>query len=145
MPTSERRRHVRHPIRLPIAVRPREGDADLRSHVGDLAEGGLCFDSPLPLAPGALLEVSLPVSDRRFTLTGTVSRCTPHEEGVFVVGVAFRDPETSFRLKLAEQVLRIEELRRDLIRERGAEVSEEEAARRWVDHYAREFAELYSA
>jgi hypothetical protein len=45
---------------------------------------------------------------------------------------------------MAEQILRVRELRRELSRERGAEVSDEEAAREWVDRYAAEFAEVYS-
>jgi hypothetical protein len=146
MQGSERRRCPRHPIRVPIAIREqRQQNEELRSRIADLAEGGLCFVSPRPFQPGDALEVSLPVGDRRFTLVGTVVRCTPSEAGEFAVGMMFLSPEMSFRVKLAEQVLRIEELRLELSRERGAEVSREEAAERWVERHARDFAELYAA
>jgi len=141
--SSERRRYVRHPIHFPIAIRRGGGDEDTRSHIGNLSEGGLCFDSPLSWTPESTLEVSFPVGDRLFTLQATVVRCVASDDK-YLVGVAFLEPQTSFRMKLAEQVLRIEELRRDLSRERGEEVSNEEAARLWVDDYARDFAELYS-
>jgi PilZ domain-containing protein len=145
MDASERRRHTRHPIRLPITIRPRDGGDETRSRVADLAEGGVSFESARPFAPGEALELSLPVGDRRFTLVGTVARCAAAASGGFTIGLALVDPQMSFRMKLAEQVLRIQELRRHLSRERGAEVSTEEAARRWVDECARDFADLYAA
>ena len=143
MQSPERRTYARHPIRVPITVRPPSGGPELRTTVGDLSEGGLCFSCPIQLETGGTVEVSLPIADASFTMTGTVTRSTPAEEGGFCVGIAFLHPTMSFRMKLAEQVLRIHELRQELARERGKEVTDEEAARHWVERYAAEFAELY--
>lgn len=136
----DRRRYVRHPIRVPVAVR--HGDTELFSRVGDISEGGLSFDSPSAIPIGSTLEVELPVHHSRFKLTGTVAASIPQAEG-FRVGVSFVETGVMFKMKLAEQVLRIDELRLTLTKERGVEVSKAEAAAVWVEQYAATFADLY--
>ncbi len=141
----ERRRYVRHPIRVPIEVRPRAGGPDFVSCVADLSEGGLALVAPAPISADEVLDLSLPVGDQRFTVAATVVRCLAAEsEASYRVGVAFLHPAMAFRMKIAEQILRIHELRQSLSAELGREISIEEAATRWVEHYAEEFAELYS-
>ena len=85
----------------------------------------------------AFSDLEIPIGDRTFRLSGTVVHCGGEPVDGFRVGVAFRAPSMRFRAKLAEQLLRIEELERTL------RVSREEAARRWAEEYAAEFAELY--
>ena len=143
---SIQRRYARHPIRVPLAVRPQNGNPKFLSKVGDISEGGVSFSSPWRISDGSSIEIELPVNDTRFELTGTVVSCIPHPGGnSFRVGLSFVEPGMNFRMKLAEQVLRIGELQRDLTRERGTEVSQEEAARVWVEQYAATFADLYPA
>jgi len=144
-PRPERRRYARHPIRVPMQVRPRGGTPEFQSCVANLSETGLCFESPTSLALDMVVEISLPIADERFTVVGTVVRSHTDETGTLhVVAVAFVHPAMSFRMKIAEQILRIQELRRELARELGREVSSEEAAARWVADYAKDFAELYA-
>ena len=144
-PQVERRQYVRQPIRVPVEVRPRGDTPDFVSRVADLSEGGLAFVSSQPIPTDAVLEVSLPVGDQRFTVVATVVRClTAEGEDSYRIGVAFLHPAMAFRMKIAEQILRIHELRRSLSVELGREVSIEEAATQWVENYAKEFAELYS-
>ena len=137
----DRRRYVRHPIRVPVAVR--HGELELFSRVGDISECGISFDSPVDIAVGATLEVELPVHHSRFKLTGTVAASIPQGVG-FRVGVSFAEPGVQFKMKLAEQVLRIDELRLSLTKERGVEVTKAEAAAVWVEQYAASFADLYA-
>ena len=145
IPPQERRRYARHPIRVPTRVRPRGGMPEFQSRVANLSEGGLCFESPEPLPLETTVDISLPIADQRFTVVGTVVRSVSSETGdTHVIGVAFVHPAMSFRMKIAEQVLRIQELRRELSRELGREVPSEEAADRWVADYAKDFAELYA-
>ena len=144
MQGPERRQYTRHRISVPLTVRAASEGAELRSTVGDLSEGGLCFACSTPFETGASIEVSLPIADVRFTLIGTVTRSTPTDDGGYCVAIAFLHPEVSFRMKLAEQLLRIQELRKELARERGEDVTPEEAARQWVERYAAEFADLYA-
>ena len=140
---QERRRFVRHPIRVPLAVRPHGGHEPFLSRVGDLSEGGLSFGSAAPFERGVSVDVELPVHHSRFTLTGTVASCTALPDGTYRVGLSFTETGLSFKMKLAEQVLRIEELRATLSTERGTEVSSREAGEIWVDQYASTFADLF--
>jgi hypothetical protein len=140
---SERRRYVRHPIRVPLAVRPRGSTQAFFSRVADLSEGGLSFGAPLPVELGTILDIELPVHHSRFKLTGTVASCMTTADGSFRVGLSFGETDVSFKMKLAEQVLRIEELRATLSRERGTEVSTQEASELWVEQFASSFADLY--
>jgi len=127
-----------------LQVRPRGILPDFQARVADISEAGLCFESPLPLPSDTLLDISLPLADERFTVVGSVVRAVPTPAGdVHVIGVEFVHPTMSFRMKIAEQVLRIQELRRELSLELGRDVSSAEAAERWVADYATEFAELY--
>ena len=137
----ERRKYVRHPIRVRLGVRPKDGNPEFLSRVGDLSEGGVSFASAVPLAEGTAVEVDLPVHDTLFSLHGTVVSRLELPEG-FRIGLAFVDPDASFRLKLAEQVLRIVRLQRDLTQQRGTTVTHEQAAEVWVEQYAKAFAEL---
>ena len=139
---ANRRQFVRHPIQVPLTARPKDG-AEFLTRVGDISEGGVSFSSPQALAAGHAVEVVIPVHDSRFTLTGTVAWCAQSPEGGFRIGLAFVDAGTSFKMKLAEQVLRIEDLQNTLSRERGTPVSRQEAAQIWVERYASGFADLY--
>jgi hypothetical protein len=140
---QEQRRYLRHPIQVPLAVRPKDGPRFL-SRVGDLSEGGVSFTAGGPLPVGTAIEVELPVHHSRFVLTGTVVACVELPAvGIWRVGLSFVEPEMSFKLKLAEQVLRIDELQLELAQERGAEVTRAEAAQVWVERYAETFADLY--
>lgn len=145
MPNGEQRRYQRHPIRVPVAVRPK-GSPEFLSRVGDLSEGGVSFASSIPLPVGTPIEIELDVHHTRFTLTGTVVTCLElQEDHAFRIGLSFETPAMAFKLKLAEQVLRIEELQRELTLERGAEVTRAEAAEVWVRRYAAAFARFYKA
>jgi hypothetical protein len=137
---TDRRSHARHPIRTPLQLRV--ADAALRCRTGDLSEGGLFFESPQEFPAGTNVEVTFPIEAERFALSGTVANCAEVGAG-YRIGVVFGEPSQTFRRKLAEQILRIQELRRELGRIRGEDVSAEEAAREWVEYYAEKFADLY--
>lgn len=139
---EQRRRYVRHPILVPIVVHLRNHGGDLHSRVADISEGGVAFTSTQPLNVGNALDVELPVEATRFKLTGKVASCNTMPDGYFRVGVAFVEAAMSFRMKLAEQVLRISQLQKRLTRERGVPVSQQEAAQIWVEQYAATFADL---
>ena len=144
MPSAmgERRASPRYPIPVPVRFRLDGGRFEARSHVADLSAGGLSFRSVQEIPEGSELEVAFPFEDTRFVLRGSVVRCLC-EGSEYRVGICFLQPEERFRVRLAEQVLRIHELRRELSLQREEEVSTEEAARDWIEYYAREFAELY--
>ncbi len=60
--------------------------------------------------------------------------------GAYRTGVSFHDPCSALRAKLAEEALKILEYRKTLSKELGREVSEEEAAEKWIKEYAEQFS-----
>ena len=51
----------------------------------------------------------------------------------------FTDFPSAFKARLAEEILRIHEFRNKLSRSIGSELTEEEAAVRWIAEYAKTF------
>jgi hypothetical protein len=140
---SHRRQFVRHPIHLPLAVRPRDGSPEIITRAGDLSEGGVSVTWPEPLPIDTPVDVELPIDHRRFDLTGTVASCVELPDRSYRIGLRFSEVRQSFKLKLAEQVLRIAQLKESLSRERGEPVTHAEAAQIWVEQYAGTFADLF--
>src|SRR5678810_440753 len=123
-PRSKQRRHVRHLIPVPLAVRPRDGSPNFLTRVGDLSEGGVSFTAPRSISEGLRLDVELALDGHRFKLCGTVMYCNKSLDGIqFRIGLSFDEPPVAFKWKLAELALQISELQRDLERERGTDVT----------------------
>ncbi len=140
---KERRKYFRHPIQVPLKLRPAQGGSDpaVRSH--DLSLGGLNFIWSQKLSRGTMLDITIPVKEKNFELRAKVTysredRKTAH----YSTGVTFVDFPSAFKARLAEEVLQILEFRKSISRERGREVSEEEAASQWVREHASHFPAL---
>lgn len=144
---AEKRKFYRHPISVPIrylAVQQAQISRPLQSTTVDLSEGGICFLANDFLAKGAHLNLSIPVGDQVFTIRGQVaySNLVPQIDR-YRTGVAFTDPDSTFKAKLAEQMLQIKQYREKISQETAAEISEEEATRQWIEKYARHFSALF--
>lgn len=141
---DERRHYLRHPYKIPVKVRLTSDKDSLKIHSADLSEGGMSFFLEEPVPEGTTMEITLPVENRMFKLQGRIAYSLKDPtSGHYRTGVAFKSPLMSFRAKLAEQVLRIQEFRKKVSHMVGHEISEEEAATKWIEKYAQKFAELY--
>ncbi len=143
-PFEERRQFLRYPIRVKMELQLASDSSNLHSQTGDLSGGGLHFFWIRSLAKGTSLKIALPVLNRAFKLTGeVVYSIRDAVTGLFRTGVAFRDPSSTFRMKLAEEILRIQKFQEELSRKQKEEISVEEAARKWIQKYSKEFAKIY--
>ena len=150
---QERRASVRHPIQLPIRYRvlserkQKDSRTPLSSHLlktKDISDDGLLFLSAERFEEGSLLELTLPIRDKIFTLTGhVVYTSRDSESGLFRTGIHFSDTQSIFKVKMAEQLHQIDEYRKMLSSREGRAVSEEEAAQKWIDKNSDHFAEFY--
>jgi hypothetical protein len=153
---KEKRSSARHVIELPIRYRElkvkqqiKKGkpSADVSAQKGEtknLSERGLLFVSFLPFAKGTTLELTLPMKDKVFTVRGIVVHATDDTDtGFFKIGVQFSNATQVFKVKMAEQLYQIEQYRKSLSKKRGRPVSEEEAARKWIQDHSTEFSEFY--
>jgi c-di-GMP-binding flagellar brake protein YcgR len=140
MPSAkERRKYFRHPIQVPLKLKPAHRHGTL-SESRDLSLGGLNFIWPSKLSRGTLLDITIPVKEKMFELRARVTFSREDRRTArFLTGVSFVDFPSAFKARLAEEVLQILEFRKALSRETGHEVTEEEAASRWVSENASRF------
>ena len=140
---ANKRRFYRHPLSVPIEYQELKTRKNCSSTV-DISEGGLCFFSERFIAKGNALYLRIPVGDQVFSVEGHVaySNRVPSLSR-FRTGVIFSDSASAFRIKLVEEMLQVKLYQKKISNELGREVSEEEAARRWIEKYAKQFGELF--
>jgi hypothetical protein len=99
MRASERRRHQRVPLQL--WIEELEGDDLYMRRAGDLSEGGVGLDVPVPVAPHSIvrLRVPLPGDDRPVTAAARVVE-TRHRGGGLGLGVEFLTVDGDGRRRL---------------------------------------------
>jgi len=66
--------------------------------------------------------------------------CESSSEG-YEVGIAFYSPNDAYHVRMVEQICQIEQYRQDAWRQEGRCLSQEQAAREWIDLYADQFAQ----
>ncbi|MFH1209003.1 MAG: PilZ domain-containing protein [Candidatus Omnitrophota bacterium] len=138
---NEKRKFFRHPIKVPIQLKRVEDDAALNARAEDLSQEGLAFFWPEPIPEGTHLQLSLPIEKQLFKM----KTCVMHSQkgantDLFKIGVCFEDSVSSFRAKLAEEIIQIRQYREKMSLLRERPLSEEEAARIWIDRNAEDFA-----
>ena len=134
---KEKRHFFRHPIRVPLKLRVASAEKQLSSQTTDISLGGLNFSWPRKLSRGTLIDISIPVKEKFFQIRAKVVYSKEDRRSArFSTGVTFVDFPSSFKARLAEEVLEILEFRKSISRELGHEVSEEEAAKKWVSEFA---------
>jgi hypothetical protein len=141
--SSDKRRFYRHPLAVPIEYHEKQYRPG-RSSAVDISEGGICFMAERFLAKGCSVNLKIPVGNQVFTIEGQVAYSNRLPSlNRFKTGVAFMNATQAFRAKLAEEMLQIQLYKEKLEQEKGEKLSDEEAARRWIDKYAKQFGELF--
>ena len=140
---QEKRQFLRHPIQVPIQLQRTDKKEVVRNQTIDLSLGGLCFYWNRTLNEGDLVSLTIPVEDQLFHIKARVaySRKDP-KKGLFRIGLVFENLRSAFRARLAEELLKIMEYREKISRTLGREISEEEAAKKWIAKYAAHFPQL---
>ena len=137
---KQRRRFYRHPIGAPIKLRLGAGHRSLSSTSKDISLGGLCFHWADKFPKGTQVILTIPVIDKFFDVHAKIVYSKRLKENShYQIGVMFTDFPSAFKARLAEEILRIHEFRNKLSRLLGMEITEEEAATRWIAEYAKKF------
>jgi hypothetical protein len=139
---NEKRKFFRHPIKVPIQLTRVKDDAALNARAENLSQGGLAFFWPEPIPEKTHLQLSIPVEKQLFKMKAYVTHSQKDiNTDLFKIGVCFEDPVSSFRAKLAEEIIQIRQYREKISLLRGHPFSEEEAAKIWIDRNAEDFSE----
>ena len=140
---KQRRRFFRHPVNMPIKLKLARGDKFFAAKTKNISLGGLSFHWPNRLPKGSSVTIEIPIGQKIFDLNARIVYTKENKEhSDFRIGVSFTDFPSSFKARLAEEILRIMEFRNKLRRELGSELTEEEAAERWITDYASKFPTL---
>ena len=138
----QRRRFYRHPIEAPIQLELANSGRALPSKTLDISLGGLCFNWSDKLPKNAFVTLTIPVAEKFFDVHAKIVYTKQVKaRSDYRVGVMFTDFPSAFKAKLAEEILRIHEFRNKLSRTLGSELTEEEAASRWIADYAKKFSD----
>lgn len=143
---NEKRKFFRHPIKVPIQLTRLENEVTVNARAEDLSQGGLAFFWPESIPEGAHLQLSIPIEKQLFKMRAIVTHSKKDvRTGLFKTGVNFEDPVSSFRAKLAEEIIQIRQYREKVSLLRGHPFSEEEAAQVWIDRNAENFAKILNS
>src|SRR3989338_3970793 len=133
----EKRRCLRHPLHIPIRLELGPGGVPAERRCEEISQGGLSFWWDRRLGRGQFLIITIPVKEKSFRIRARVAYSLKDARtGHFRTGVEFKDPESAFRARLAEETIEIIEYRKKVSIEKGFEVSEEQAAEEWIRRYA---------
>lgn len=132
------RSFIRHPSDIPIECRLKRQGPGRRDRLKNLSAGGLCFETPEALRRGCAIQITIPIREPPFEVTGTIVWCrqTNHH---YEVGVQFADAHTEFAVRMVEQICQIYHYQREVLEKEGRSLSGADAAAEWVAKYARDF------
>lgn len=145
----ERRRFIRHPSTIPLRCRKTGHSIDTEGLLHDIDEGGLRFVAPEGFVRGDLLEIEFPSLRGDGSLRGEVMWACTHRdavagegEGGYETGMRFLSHRSMQKARVIEQICHIEAYRQEQRRDHGRELTANEAAREWIERYARDFPRL---
>jgi len=142
MVLTEKRRFIRHPLDHPLHFRLLAGEEGLRSCRGkDLSVGGIAFFCRQAPPRGTRIRLTIPLPERPFEEEGVVVRRRRVEQR-WEVGVVFPDQRIWFRVRMVEQICRIEKYRREQALG-GRALDFQAAALEWIDARGDDFGRLY--
>ena len=134
---KEKRHFFRHSFLMPLTLDVT--GQKIPTRLSNISQGGVCFLWPDHLSKGALIKLQIPVKEKLFGIKGKVAYSREVNEHQYETGVAFLDSPNAFKARLAEEILQIVKYRKSESEKLGYELSEEEAAEKWIGEYAARF------
>jgi hypothetical protein len=131
------RKYPRHPTDLPVKVLFEELVASESSYLNNISEGGLSFNSMLPLETGSLVSIRIPINKPVFDFACRVVWCT-RKGPEYTIGVEFVGSDIAFRQRVVAMVRGIDDYRLRVQEQEGRHLSSQQAALEWISHYADE-------
>lgn len=132
------RSFIRHPVSVPIDFETNSGKTKKIQTLQNVSRGGLCFISETALKKGNQIKVFIPNRRSKFAEDCIVVWCKKKGES-YEIGVKFLDDQTTFRMRMVEQVCYIENYRKEVLAKEGRDLTPKEASDEWIKKYAKEF------
>ncbi len=140
----ERRRFIRHPLSYPIKtlVEGKE-NLEINSESENIGEGGILFKSEKRIEKGTKVKVEVEVEGRKIKTEGVVVRCDRDKDGRYNIAVSFFTPQETLKVRMMEQIVRIELFKERLERRYGVKLDFSCVAKEWIKRYSKAFAKRY--
>jgi hypothetical protein len=141
-----KRKFIRHPFNYPIKtkiIHPEYRDGDIISESKNISAGGLLFTCKNKISTGVEVEIDLQVEKRRLLVRGQVVRCRKTTDGRYDVAVEFDTPNEILKVRMMEQVVRIELFKNRVERMYNVKLDFAWVAKAWIRRYSKAFASHY--
>ena len=131
---------IQHARRCPVHIRKLNPWQRWRHRNATAArcKVGLMLHSEQHLAPGTLLELTIPTAQEEQSFLGKVLLVRSLEDG-FDLGVRFLQAKDAQRIRMVEQICHIELYLRDKKRRDGPFVSRDALTQEWIGKFAAHF------
>ena len=143
----QRRKFIRHPLSYPLKTKilhQEENAKEVFSESDNIGAGGLLFTCKEAVEIGSDVEIELKVEYRTFELKGRVVRCEEKEKKEkFSIAISFNNPNEILKMRMMEQVVRIELFKSRLERRYNVELEFGSVAKEWIKRYSKAFAKNY--
>jgi len=110
----------------------------MKKTLGNVSTGGLAFSSKIPYEQQALLKIRITIVNPVFEAAGRVVWCRK-AFGNFDIGIEFVEAKDSFKIRMVEQICRIEHYKNEIQAKEGRALSGREAALEWIGKHAGSF------
>jgi hypothetical protein len=132
------RTFIRHLSDIPIEVKTENLNVEKNESLNNVSFGGISFRSDTAFDAGSVLFIKITSVRPLFEARAKVIWCRQDGEH-FEVGVEFLETTDVFRIKMVEQICRIENYKKEILEKEGRALSGQEAALEWIGKYADDF------
>ena len=132
------RAFVRHTSDIPIEVQPEDLSINTEERLNNIGAGGLSFCTSTALRKGAHVRIKISLASPVFEVRGKVVWSKKSGE-TYHVGIQFVESSDSFRVRMIEQICRIEQYKKEMLQKEGRTLSGRDAALEWIGRYAESF------
>jgi hypothetical protein len=130
---------IYHPLLVPVNIRNVREEVEMRSG----CMGELAVHSPTRFSVGSQVLLSLYMAESTPSLYCRVIWLFG-SEGRYLMGLTFDGEDEAYKMRMVEQLCHIHAYQHVVAKQEGRLLSDEDAAREWIDRYSKDFPEVAS-
>lgn len=135
------RSYIRHPSNMPIEFVSENSELTGTQQMKNVGEGGLSFITEYELKKGMVLTIKIPNLKNELNEKCVVVWCK--KSGAhYHIGVKFLNKQSTFRVRMVEQICYIENYRNEILEKEGRNLTAKEASGEWIKKFATKFPKI---
>jgi hypothetical protein len=132
------KRTIIHPPVIPLAIEKHTNPDQAGKKIRKIDRIRLLIQYDNFIEPKTEVIIKYPVTDENYSVTGTVVNCDKDRNGYNLV-VEFSDKNNVSRVRMVEQICRIELYKRQVLKNESRSITKTQAALEWINKYAKDF------